>query len=394
MFFIGPGVSSSSSGVGKATSDSPRPDFTGPEGCVNERMVRMLDDFAPSSRVRFLSYRPGFSRMTAEEDSELLRAVGGATHSHRNDVAAKSSERFLDGLSLNLIREAILRFSGQVEQIHGGRSILGKAKLYDLEEFFDTLLTPSGWEGVRPTLSGSMERSFTLPIGGALEKLIFVAKLDPESSNRVCGIQELRITGSGKPRTTEGKLFKLDLNEILADHFRRSEIAADYAAASRVSGIPQWLRDTIDSSLAAVGIAEGSYSRAAFSSGRFPYAVTQIPVGRGHATLLNFQRCESCGVVKGLSISGSGLDQQTVCTGLSHELNKWHQSVCPEWQEKLSDMRRWEALKDLERERIRREISAKQNRYPKGSGISPKSYKKYADDYTNEYIRAVTNGKY
>ena len=399
MFFIGPGALPGSSTAELASPDAPSPNFTGPEPSVNERRDQILQDFSNSSTPRNLDYRTHLSQISETDDSDILRAIGGATQLGREGnygpAAGSRSGVFLDRLSLNLIRELFHKFVVPPSLI--SRSALGRRTFYSFDQFLNEVMDSSKWSGIRYARNGDFERTFFAVVGNSIEKLILVAEKGIEDPTLVVGIQSVRTTGSGKPKSLHGRLFKHEFNEILADHHRRTKLAADYAGAKRVSGIPQRLRDAIEAELAKVGIEAGGYSRAAFSSGRFPYAVTQSRV-MGTFTVLNFQRCESCGVVKALSITDGNTAHVAVGLKLSSQLGEWHRSVCPEAQARLQDHRAWMELRDNQK-RLQAQIgSAKLERResrkaPYGKALA-KSYRDYSNEYIKESINSYSGGNY
>ena len=319
-------------------------DFQGPEPDAFIEMDKIFSYFARGS-AESLAYSTDMSKLDGAKHPNELRAIGGATY------RAIQSEGLplLDGLAANLLRRL---FSGgsyytdlAVKNLHSllWDSAAKKYTALSVDELIRYINTPEYWKPV-PLKGRKKEFEFSLRIGGSgRQKLVFTASFDdgdPWPTDDPQELIDVRIGGKFSAPELPGQLLDKDFREILADQRRRRKLADEFERAPRVRGIKWSIREAIAQELQKIGIRRNSYSREAFSSGRFPYPTTRTSVKKQKWDLV-FGRCEHCGVVKELSVEPHDERMrytdaryelqrvQNVCERLTErKLLPWHESFC------------------------------------------------------------------
>jgi len=288
--------------------------------------------FSPSLPSGFLTYSPNISLISGRSDSENLRAIGAAT------LLFQTPGRLLDGLSANLLRQLVRSMSFSETpfgELSPARNMLGRrgfSEIFSPDELFERMANPSFWEP-RRLVDKSANKGFDLSfrVAGKTEVLRVLGRASFVSSSPVWVLQG--VDPRLKLKTAEAKEFAAGLDGIIDDFNSRSALAETYSKAPHARGLPPELRAQIKMTLELAGVPNGSYSRVGFSSGVFPYGVTEVPVLGSHK-VLHFERCRSCGSVKELSIhyqtSGDhvGSSQGPMAGLTERHIGPWHRSIC------------------------------------------------------------------
>lgn len=324
-------------------------DYEGPETEAIQGIEVLYRQFLSNQDLAEVDYLVGSSGLREQDFDYMLRDIGGATSQGREWQRRLSDEEpLLDGLAQNLIRKLFREYYGSG---HYGDTVALGAKSFmrikpgveiRLQQMFDLLNSGDAWyrETNVPRSWWKQQTFFAQGLGKKFIELAFLAEWSTPRGRFV--LQTVRTKYRSSAAYLEGAtdgdfMLRSELNGIIQDHCRRTELAELYEAAPRVSGLPAPVRAGLKAGLEKIGIANGSYSRLGFSSGRFPYAQVRSRVHNwkrsdeddSDPTLL-FERCPWCGIVCRLKVEGVARLEESVAKLSSAVLEPWHSSVCEE----------------------------------------------------------------
>jgi len=314
-------------------------------------LTRLKEDFGRIVRTQGYGdsdYSPELSGLPSEGNSEVLRAAGWLTQDYSERLG--SNRGYLDPLGEALLRKCFRDHLGSENSELIRRKGSSRHDRFSFQGLLNRISSRNtAWERATERIRKSREETFFVKLDGKTEQLTFVLAMAPEG-NRPSHIQGLRLTGSGKPRTPAGLIFKRDVSEILADQIRRDELAAERSRTKPSTEVSPTIQKLIIWKLQDAGIEFGSYSLAAFGAEIFPTLKTEVAID-GSLAVLNFERCADCRTVRAISISNGTPEQKAACDFLNfNEIGPWHRKVCPTVVRSMARLKyesRLSAQKDL-----------------------------------------------
>lgn len=314
-------------------SERARRDDGGPEPDALRPMEKLLGQFESGLPLGEITYFPMSSSVNPRESQEQLRAIAGATYEHRKSYGESQIPPLLDGLAVNLFWKAFCGFTSlskvsQLAQPVEKKSVFKSSppEVVGLKGALEKLKDPAAWTGkLKPDSTRDMV--FLMPMARSVERLVFTALVDRLGDPSTVYPEEIISVKIGKGDRWHH--FENELQEILSDQIRRNSLALRYKHTPRGPGMPAWLRAEVKKSLDDIGIDNGSYSRAGFSSGRFPDLVTRSRVNLPYPATLVFSRCERCRRVRSLSCDTDKNHLKRSVEKISqNSIRPWHDRSC------------------------------------------------------------------
>lgn len=322
-----------------------RRDDGGPEPDAQLPIDSLLGQFKPGIGMNNLTYFPMGSSVNPRESQEQLRAIAGATYEHRKSHGEDQMPPLLDGLAVNLFWKAFYSFTSlsrvnEIAQPVEKTSIFRSPahEVIGLKGALEKLKDPAAWTDKLKSDS-TRDMVFLMPMARSVEKLVFTALVDRLGDPSTVYPEEIISVKIGKGDSW--RVFENELQEILNDQIRRNSLALRYKHTPRGPGMPAWLRAEVKERLEDIGIDNGSYSRAGFSSGRFPDLITRSRVRLPYPAILVFSRCDRCRRVESLSCDTDKEHlKRSVAKISKSSISPWHERNCSS-HSSYSEVRRY-----------------------------------------------------